>query len=600
MIFYDFEVFKHDWLVVLIDLDAKKETVIINDRDQLQRFYDQHKGVIWAGYNSRHYDQYILKAILCGFDPKEVNDWIIVEERPGYRFSSLLRNFPLINYDVMPNPPISLKTLEAFMGHSIKETSVPFDIDRPLTEAELAETVKYCRHDVEETVEVWLRSIEEFNTTMFFVNHFHLGSDCIGKTKAQLAATILGGNRKGKTFDDEFKFPILDCVQLDKYKAVASWYKNPINHDYRKTQEDVMVAGVPHTFAWGGGHGAIRQYHGSGVFIVIDVTAYDPSLQKQFKIGYRVMDNPENFEFIHDSNIEFKRKGDKKARQPFKIMDNAISGQMKEPGSALFDPMSNNTICINGQLLLLDLIEHLEAADCCQLIQNNTDGIIIKPHDYDRDFDTIDDVVWEWEQRTGMKMDFDIFIGHIFQKDVNNYFLIDRETGAVKAKGAYVKKLSDLDYDLPIVNRAIVEYFTTGAPPEKTIGACDSLRDFQKVVKVSSKYRYALYSPTTTTEKIRDEKGRLKTVIRFSGGEVQTDKTFRVFASKDQSRGGIYKVSGKIVEGREKNPEKFANTPDHCFIINDDVSAMPIPDELDRQYYIDLAWKRLKDYGVER
>ena len=600
MIFYDFEVFKHDWLVVLIDLDAKKETVIINDRDQLQRFYDQHKGVIWAGYNSRHYDQYILKAILCGFDPKEVNDWIIVEERPGYRFSSLLRNFPLINYDVMPNPPISLKTLEAFMGHSIKETSVPFDIDRPLTEAELAETVKYCRHDVEETVEVWLRSIEEFNTTMFFVNHFHLGSDCIGKTKAQLAATILGGNRKGKTFDDEFKFPILDCVQLDKYKAVASWYKNPINHDYRKTQEDVMVAGVPHTFAWGGGHGAIRQYHGSGVFIVIDVTAYYPSLQKQFKIGYRVMDNPENFEFIHDSNIEFKRKGDKKARQPFKIMDNAISGQMKEPGSALFDPMSNNTICINGQLLLLDLIEHLEAADCCQLIQNNTDGIIIKPHDYDRDFDTIDDVVWEWEQRTGMKMDFDIFIGHIFQKDVNNYFLIDRETGAVKAKGAYVKKLSDLDYDLPIVNRAIVEYFTTGATPEKTIGACDSLRDFQKVVKVSSKYRYALYSPTTTTEKIRDEKGRLKTVIRFSGGEVQTDKTFRVFASKDRSRGGIYKVSGKMVKGREKNPEKFANTPDHCFIINDDVSAMSIPDELDRQYYIDLAWKRLKDYGVER
>lgn len=600
MIFYDFEVFKYDWLVVLIDLDAKKETVIINNRDQLQQFYDQHKGVIWAGYNSRHYDQYILKAILCGFDPKEVNDWIIVEERPGYRFSSLLRNFPLINYDVMPNPPISLKTLEAFMGHSIKETSVPFDIDRPLTEAELAETVKYCRHDVEETVEVWLRSIEEFNTTMFFVNHFHLGSDCIGKTKAQLAATILGGNRKGKTFDDEFKFPILDCVQLNKYKAVASWYKNPVNHDYRKTQEDVMVAGVPHTFAWGGGHGAIRQYHGSGVFIVIDVTAYYPSLQKQFKIGYRVMDNPENFEFIHDSNIEFKRKGDKKARQPFKIMDNAISGQMKEPGSALFDPMSNNTICINGQLLLLDLIEHLETAGCCQLIQNNTDGIIIKPHDYDRDFDTIDDVVWEWEQRTGMKMDFDIFIGHIFQKDVNNYFLIDRETGAVKAKGAYVKKLSDLDYDLPIVNRAIVEYFTTGATPEKTIGACDSLRDFQKVVKVSSKYRYALYSPTTTTEKIRDEKGRLKTVIRFSGGEVQTDKTFRVFASKDRSRGGIYKVSRKMVKGREKNPEKFANTPDHCFIINDDVSAMSIPDELDRQYYIDLAWKRLKDYGVER
>ena len=50
MIFYDFEVFAYDWLVVLIDLNAKKETVIINDPDQLNRFYEKHKGQIWAGY----------------------------------------------------------------------------------------------------------------------------------------------------------------------------------------------------------------------------------------------------------------------------------------------------------------------------------------------------------------------------------------------------------------------------------------------------------------------------------------------------------------------------------------------------------------------
>ena len=154
MIFYDFEVFKYDWLVVLIDLYEQKETVIINNREQLEAFYMAHKDQIWAGYNSRNYDQYILKGILSGFKPKKVNDWIIVQDKPGYRFSTLFRQWPLINYDCMPNPPISLKALEAFMGHSIKETSVPFDIDRPLTERELAETVKYCRHDVEETVEV--------------------------------------------------------------------------------------------------------------------------------------------------------------------------------------------------------------------------------------------------------------------------------------------------------------------------------------------------------------------------------------------------------------------------------------------------------------
>lgn len=99
---------------------------------------------------------------------------------------------------------------------------------------------------------------------------------------------------------------------------------NPENHDYEKKQGKQMIAGVEHTFAWGGGHGARAKYSADGVFIIIDVTAYYPSLQKQYHFGYRVMDHPENFEFIHDSNIAFKRKGDKKARQPFKIMDNAI------------------------------------------------------------------------------------------------------------------------------------------------------------------------------------------------------------------------------------------------------------------------------------
>lgn len=73
-----------------------------------------------------------------------------------------------------------------------------------------------------------------------------------------------------------------------------------------------------------------------------------------------------------------------------------------------------------------------------------------------------------------------------------------------------MKKLSDLDYDLPIVNRAIINYFLHGTKPEETILTCDSLRDFQKVVKVSSKYKYALYSPVITMEQIRDEKGRSK------------------------------------------------------------------------------------------
>ena len=67
MIFYDFEVFKEDWLVVLIDPSKRQVTEIVNDPDHLSRFYEENKHDIWVGFNSRHYDQYILKGILLGF-----------------------------------------------------------------------------------------------------------------------------------------------------------------------------------------------------------------------------------------------------------------------------------------------------------------------------------------------------------------------------------------------------------------------------------------------------------------------------------------------------------------------------------------------------
>lgn len=568
MLFYDFEVFKYDWLVVVMDMTAKKTHVIINSPEELEGLYKVNQREIWCGFNSRHYDQYILKAILCGFDPKKVNDYIIVKGNPGWKFSSLFRNFPLWNYDVMLNTDVGLKSFEGFMGNNIKETSVPFDVDRKLTEEEIVETVKYCEHDVEQTIQVFLKRKEEFNTMMYFIKHFGLSMDSISKTKAQLAAEILGGNNKGADFEDEFDFPILDCLELKKYKHIADWYANSENHDYSKKQNKEIVAGVEHTFAWGGGHGARAKYSSSGVFLIIDVTAYYPSLQKKYHFGYRVMDHPENFEFIHDSNIEFKRKGDKKARQPFKIMDNAISGQMKQKSSSLYDPMSNNSICINGQLLLLDLVEHIEPY--CELIQNNTDGIIVKLKDYEHDFDVLDDVVYEWEQRTGMKMDFDTFIGTIYQKDVNNYLLIDRHTGAVKAKGSYVMKLNDLSYDLPIINKALIDYMINGIPVERTILGCQNLREFQLVSRISNKYTHILHG-----------KRKIK------------EKCIRIFASKNRSDAGVQKVHATT--GR---PAKIPNSPEHCFIFNEEVNGVRVPEQLDKQWYIDLAKKRLKDFGV--
>ena len=147
LIFYDFEVFKEDWLVVLVNPDEKTEDVIVNDKAKLTEYYEKNKDSIWVGYNSNHYDQYILKGILCGFNPKKINDFIIEKGRAGWQFSSMFKEIPLLSYDTMVGVN-SLKQLEGFLGNKIKESSIPFDIDRKLTVMELAETIEYCKHDV--------------------------------------------------------------------------------------------------------------------------------------------------------------------------------------------------------------------------------------------------------------------------------------------------------------------------------------------------------------------------------------------------------------------------------------------------------------------
>lgn len=569
MLFYDFEVMKYDWLVVIIDPFAEKTNVIVNDTSKLGRFYEEHKSKIWVGYNSRNYDQYILKAILLGFNPKDVNDWIIVEKRKGWEYSSLFNSLQLYNYDCMPKG-YGLKQLESFMGDNIKETSVPFDIDRKLTDEEIDETVKYCVHDVEETMKVFNANIEDFRAHLSLLKTFDLPIHNISKTQAQLSALALGCVRR--EWNDEWEYSIIDTLRIEKYNHVVDWFKCDENKDYSK-RLSVNVCGVPHVFGWGGLHGAPAEpVHVKGLILHVDVASFYPSIMIRYDMLSRNVQDKSVYKKIYDMRLALKKAGKKREQAPYKIILNATYGMSKDEYSAAYDPRQANNVCVNGQLLLLDLLEHLEPVEGFRLIQSNTDGLIIQIPDTDDAFEQVDDVCYEWETRTGMGLSLDV-ISEIYQKDVNNYLWID-ENGEIERKGAYVKPLNNLDYDLAIVNRAIVDYMVKGIPVEETINACDCLRDFQKTVKVSSKYKCGWYD-----------------------GKRLSDRTFRVFASKNHADSFIGKV-------KEKNGvdvvEKFANTPLYCFVENGDINGATIPNKLDKVWYIELANKRLQDFGVKK
>ena len=565
MIFYDFEVFKHDWLVVALDMISKREHVIVNNKNALESLYKAHKDDIWVGFNSRHYDQYILKGILAGFDPKAINDFIIVEGMAGWQYSEVFREIPLNNYDVMSGIDRGLKVFEGFMGNDIRESSVPFNIDRKLTADEIAETIKYCRHDVEQTVEVFIERKADFDAQFGLIKMFNLPLSAINKTKVQLSAQILEASKR--TYHDEFEISFPDTLRLEKYREALEWYQNPDNRCYekdgKKNQFTIDVAGVPTVFGWGGVHGAREKYTAEGYFVNMDVASLYPSLMIRYDLISRSC-NPTKFKDIVKLRLEYKHAKNP-MQAPLKIVINGTYGAMKDQNNPLYDPLMANNVCVYGQLLLLDLMERLEPH--CDIVQSNTDGILVRLRKYE-DYDLIDDVAYEWEQRTGLTLEFDEY-RKVFQKDVNNYVIVD-EDGKHKSKGAYVKKLGTLDYDLPIVNKAMIEYMVNGVPVEKTIGECDELIEFQQVKKISGKYRCILH-----------------------GDHELKEKCVRVFASTDPRDGGLRKIHATT--GR---PAKIENTPESCFLFNDSVNGVKVPSRLDKKWYIETAKKRLQDFGV--
>ena len=316
LVFCDFEVFRHNWLCVMAEPLTKKETVIVDDPDKLMSFYESHKDSIYVTYNGREYDQWIFKGILAGFNPYDVNEWIITKGLKGYQFSNVFKEYPLITYDLL-QLNTSLKQLEAMQGHNVYESEVDFRLDRKLTKKELDETIKYCKNDVEETINLFTQLKGDFDVQLELINEFKLPISYMGKTQSQLVAEIMQAQRVDCKDEFDLNFPkYLD--KIVKYKEVVDWYRQ-----FKTTKEftdeekkeiyskklSVEVAGVKHDFAWGGLHGARPKYYGEGYYLHIDVSQYYPSLTVGHNYFSRATseDGKKRYDMMRRESIRLKK-----------------------------------------------------------------------------------------------------------------------------------------------------------------------------------------------------------------------------------------------------------------------------------------------------
>lgn len=620
---YDVEVFKKDWIVVCKSVEGGDHIVIHNDNYALKQML-MIDGLLLGGFNNKHYDDAIIHAISHGADVdtvKELNDHIIGGKRWW--------DFPFLNYkrkhfrsfDLRDDLPmnLSLKAIEGNLGQSIVESDVDFRIDRKLTDDEIAETIEYCKTDVDNTLLLY-RTRKSYTDSKRTVARLK-GMDedeALSMTNAKLTAHFLDAHKT--KYSDEMEYDPPKELQLGKYEHVLQFFMDPVayskhliqlemNEQNTKTKRganrvkvlerrmnkigdrydcdlETKVSGVDHKFAWGGIHGAIPnyvQYEQDGYkMVTIDVGSYYPSMMIEYNYISRSVPDPQGFADIYDRRMKAKHEGDKATSDALKLVLNTCYGAMKNRYNDLYDPRNASAICITGQLLLTDLVDKLESVEGFELIQSNTDGLMIRyPIEQD---DAIVERVTEWEQRTRMNMEY-TDIHAIAQKDVNNYVMMSGEVyyykdgekivaeedrNKLELKGGYVSLANGGSFEnhsLVIVHKALVDYFTKAVPVETTINSSDDVMDFQIIAKTGSSY-------DGTYHQVNDQ-------------QVAVQKVNRVYATKNKAYGTIYK--------RKKNGrnDKIANLPDRCLIDNDNNVTI---EDIDKEWYIDLAKKRVADY----
>jgi hypothetical protein len=314
------------------------------------------------------------------------------------------------------------------------------------------------------------------------------------------------------------------------------------------------------------------------------------------KNGYtsRNIPSPKIFETVYQDRIAAKRSGDKNKANALKLILNTTYGASLAATNPLYDPLMGRSICISGQLYLLELAQHLyrDIPDL-KIVALNTDGIMIEFDD--SNYPEVTAIIEEWQERTGFELEEDK-IRKLIQSNVNNYVMVF-ENGKVKTKGSYVTYgvagagAFSINNNHTIVKKAVIDYFVNGTPVEDTILACEDIHEFQIIAKAGGGYKSVFRVPASfevfKKSWQKENKGQRFTWGDYIGPRSEVQRVNRVYASKNPMMGALVKIKPDGTVG------KIGGLPDSVIIDNKNKLTL---DAVDKSWYIALAKKYISDY----
>lgn len=598
---YDIEVFPN-YFLFHITRDGKHW--VYENPKQVAELLNRSSNIVLAGFNNKAYDDIILQHIwqdeadidsIYDLSTKliEGTQW---QNLQGLKFAKRPWAFSIDMFQILEKKA-GLKEWQCHTHFkTVKESPVSFTA--PLPKDRVEEIKTYCRNDVIATESLLKLHWEKILLRIKLQEKFKLSNKIYSMGSARLAEEVFVSEhvrvndttyaQVGKACDEnpdncknifECTEIILPCVhyvseEFNTFKSNflnsklvednTSWHivcpSDISRHIKGKLARDVPVswfsnltlAGRQFTMGVGGLHTQDErgEFFSDETYQVIDadVTSYYPSLIVNWDLTPKhIPGMRDSYAKILADRIIAKKSGDKLTSEALKLIANSTFGKFNERFSKIRSVKSALQITLNGQLMILMLVEKLHLAGY-EILSANTDGVTIKvPRGTD-----LTPIFSDWESQTKMKLEVAEYSKYL-RRDINNYIALTSE-GKIKFKGAINE--DSLKDQARVVKIAAEKYLLNGVHPEETIKLDDDIKH----------YVYYLHTKNGA-------------IVYHGGNEV--GKTIRWFHS---SRGSV------ITRGNSRTETKTKVPCGHCAELCLDLPDS-IPESLNKQEYIDEAWK---------
>ena len=528
---FDVEIFPNAFHCCCKDTESGQlhKFEISNRKNQLDNlvdfFYYDSSEKMFCGYNNHHYDDVIINYIIDYYyklsnmsylkicqSLYNLSKYIVETEDEKYerikrwKYAHYFESMDLLTMQFSRKLRVGLKTMQVTM-HYRNVQEYDGDFNAPIKDSDIDEMIAYNINDVDSTEELLNRLKPDIELRLF-IEQEH-GIDCLSMDSVKMAETFLleeYSKRTGipKNVIKEMRSP-MDYIPLKDVILPFIKYKNPKLQDvledmkkqvvYSKERKGYEKKFVLSNVVYSVGVGGIHSIHTPQIFLPkddefighADVTSMYPSFLIKYQWGPRHLGKIfcDIFADLYAERVEAKRTGQKIKNLFLKIVLNSPTGKMQQEVSWMYDPFNVFKIRINGQLILLMLVDRLLELGC-EIIQVNTDGVVYRAKNSLRE--GIQEAISEVEQITQLMFETDEYEA-FYQYAINDYFGV-LKNGEIEEKGMFITK-NKLGKGLApvVIPKAVINYFVHHIPVTETIEKDREIRDFLMSQAVDKKFK---------------------------------------------------------------------------------------------------------------